>query len=140
VILAAAWQGRQRRRAERPHLPPSAGLWAGFVSGTLTTSISISGPPMVLWLEARGVEPAEFRTTLAATFLALNLVGGAVLLGAEGTGGLELGDVALLLVLVIAGYALGAAAFRRLDHDRFFTIALVLVAGTGVASVVAGLS
>jgi hypothetical protein len=39
----------------------------------------------------------------------------------------------------VAGYAVGALAFRRLDRDRFFNLALVLVALTGTASVVAGL-
>jgi hypothetical protein len=48
--------------------------------------------------------------------------------------------VAPLLALVVVGYALGALAFRRLDRERFYTVALALVAGTGAASVVAGLA
>ncbi len=71
---------------ERPRLAPAAAWAAGFASGALTTSISVSGPPVVLWLEARGCAPEEFRATLAASFLALNLAGGAVLLAAEGAG------------------------------------------------------
>jgi uncharacterized protein len=140
VILAAAWQLRERRRASRPRLPPAAAWATGFASGALTTSISVSGPPIVLWLEARGVRPEEFRASLAASFLALNLAGGALLLAVEGTGALDAGAVAPLLALVAAGYALGALAFRRLDRERFFTLALLLVAGTGAASVVAGLA
>jgi uncharacterized membrane protein YfcA len=62
------------------------------------------------------------------------------LLSAEGSGAFDAGAVALLLVLVIAGYALGAVAFRRLDREKFFNIVLVLVALTGAASVVAGLA
>jgi uncharacterized protein len=139
VILAAGWQLRARRRELRPRLGAASGLAVGFASGALTTSISVSGPPIVLWLEARGVRPEEFRASLAASFLALNLTGGAILLGAEGIGKLEAGVVAPLLALVVAGYLLGAVAFRRLDRERFFTLALVLVACTGAASVVAGL-
>ena len=116
-----------------------AGVAAGFVSGALTTSISVSGPPVVLWLEARGAHPEEFRASLAATFLAMNLAGGAVLVAAEGTGSLEAGKVLPLLGLVIAGYALGAVAFRRLDRERFYTLVLALVAVTGLASVAGGL-
>jgi uncharacterized protein len=139
VIAAAGWQLRERAGGHRP-VPPAAAWGAGFASGALTTSISVSGPPLVLWLEARGVRPAEFRASLAASFLALNLVGGVVLLAAEGTGAFDAGAVAVLLALVVAGYALGALAFRRLDRERFFNLVLVLVALTGAASVVAGLA
>lgn len=144
VIAAAAFQLRRRGRvgaggaAARP-VPPAAGLAVGFASGALTTSISVSGPPIVLWLEAHGVRPAEFRETLAASFLALNLAGAAVLLAAEGEEAFDLGILPPLLLLVAVGYALGALAFRRLDRERFFTLALALVLCTGAASVVAGL-
>lgn len=139
VIAAAAWQLRQRRRRQPRRLGGGAGLAAGFVSGALTTSISVSGPPVVLWLEARGVRPEEFRASLAATFLALNLSGGAVVLAAEGSGSLEAATVVPLLVLVLAGYALGTLAFRRLNHERFRRLVLALVVFTGAASVAAGL-
>ena len=138
VILAAAWQLR-RRRHERPRLAPAAAWAAGFASGVLTTSISVSGPPVVLWLEARGVRAEEFRATLAASFLALNLAGGAVLLAAEGAGAFEAGTVLPLLGVVAVGYLIGERAFRRLDRERFFTAVLVLVALTGAASILAGL-
>jgi hypothetical protein len=137
VIAAAAWQLRRRRRGAEPHPVPAA--IAGFTSGALTTSINVSGPPVVLWLEARGARPEEFRASLAATFLALNLAGGALLLAAEGSASVDAGTVAPLLGLVVAGYALGALAFRRLNRKRFYTLVLALVAATGAASVAAGL-
>jgi uncharacterized protein len=112
---------------------------AGLASGVLTTSISISGPPLVLWLEAQALRPAEFRATLAALFLALNVLGGAILLGIEGSGAVDLGEVAPLLGLVLVGYALGALAFRRLDQRRFATVVIVLVICTGVASIAGGI-
>jgi uncharacterized membrane protein YfcA len=142
VILAAAWQlsRRSARDLSASHraLPPAAGWAAGFASGALTTSISVSGPPIVLWLEAHGVRPEEFRASLAASFLVLNLAGGAVLLVAEGST-LDADVVLPLLGLVVAGYALGTMAFRRLEGDRFFALALALVACTGAASLAAGL-
>ena len=137
VIAAAAWQLWRRRRGAEPHPVPAA--IAGFTSGALTTSINVSGPPVVLWLEARGARPEEFRASLAATFLALNLAGGALLLAAEGSASVDAGTVAPLLGLVVAGSALGALAFRRLNRERFYALVLALVAATGAASVAAGL-
>jgi uncharacterized membrane protein YfcA len=143
VILAAGWQ--LSRRAARDSadsagtLPPVAGWAAGFVSGALTTSISVSGPPIVLWLEAHGVRPEEFRASLAASFLMLNLIGGAVVFAAEGGGALEADVFLPLLGFVVAGYAIGAVAFKRMEGDRVFALALALVACAGAASLAAGL-
>jgi len=138
VMAVAGWQLRRRRRGAEPYRVP-AGV-AGFTSGALTTSINVSGPPIVLWLEARGASPQEFRASLAATFLGLDVAGGAVLLVGEGSASIDLSRVGPLLALVLAGYALGAWAFRRLNRERFYTLVLALVACTGVASVVAGLA
>jgi uncharacterized protein len=140
VIVAAAWQLHGRRQPRRPVLPRSAGWAVGFVSGTLTTSISISGPPVVLWLEARGISAEEFRSTLAASFMAFNLAGTGVLLASEGSGALNAGVVLPLLGVIAVGYPLGAFAFRRIDRGRFFVVVLLLVVATGVASIVAGLA
>jgi uncharacterized protein len=141
VVGVAAWQMRSRLHVQT-HEPVGvgAGLGAGFLSGALTTSINVSGPPVVLWLEARGVSPEEFRASLAATFLALDVAGGALILAAEGSDSFDAGRVGPLLAIVIVGYALGALAFRRLDRERFYRLVLVLVACTGVASIVAGLA
>lgn len=134
VIAAALWQ--LRHRAAAAGVPGTA---AGFLSGLLTTSISISGPPLVLWLEAQALRPAEFRATLAAAFLALNIAGCAVLVVA-GDATAEPGELLVLLGIVVAGHVLGALAFKRLDHERFYRMVLVLVLVTGAASVVAGLA
>ena len=138
VMAAAAWQLRRRRRGADPHPVPA--VLAGFTSGALTTSINVSGPPVVLWLESRGAPPEEFRASLAATFLVLDVAGAALLLGAESSASIDAAKVAPLLVLVVVGYGLGAVAFRRLDRERFYTLVLALVACTGTASVVAGLA
>ena len=63
-----------------------------------------------------------------------------MLLAAEGAGTFGAGTVLPLLALVAVGYLIGERAFRRFDRERFFTAVLVLVAVTGAASIVAGLS
>jgi uncharacterized protein len=137
VIAAAAVQLRGRLTGSPPRRRSAAA--AGLASGALTTSISVSGPPLVLWLESRGVAPAELRATLAASFLALNLAGFLVLVPlAGGDRVVSLGDFLPLLGLVVAGHVAGARAFKRLDPRRFSLAVLGLVVLTGVASVVAG--
>jgi uncharacterized membrane protein YfcA len=123
-----------------PAAPRSGGaLTAGLASGALTTSVSLSGPPLVLWLRARGLSPAELRASLAAAFLFLNAAGAMLLLGAAG-GAVRVEVLAPLLALVVAGHLLGARLFRRVDAERFSVLVLALVVAGGLASVAAGLS
>ena len=134
VVVAALWQLRHGASALRLNA-----LVAGFLSGVLTTSISVNGPPLALWLEAERVQPAVFRATLAAAFLILDIAGIALIVAREGTDVVDPGRLGPLLACVLVGYALGAAGFRRLDADRFRTIVLSVVICTGLASVIAGI-
>jgi uncharacterized protein len=133
VIAAAAWQLRHRAAVRIPAVA------AGFLSGVLTTSISVNGPPLALWLESQAVQPPRFRATLAAAFLILDVAGVALIVSREGLDVVDLGRLGPLLACVLAGYALGAVAFRRLDAERFSAIVFTLVICTGLASVVAGI-
>ena len=144
VIVAALVQLRRMRaaRALAGRAEPSRGsaYAVGLASGALTTATSVSGPPIVLWLQAHGLAPRELRASLAAAFLSLNLAGGALLLAAGGVGRVAGAGVLLPLVgLTAVGYAVGAVVFRRLDSERFHLIVLTLVAAAGAASVAAGL-
>jgi len=133
VVAAAAWQLRHRAAVR---IPAAA---AGFLSGVLTTSISVNGPPLALWLESQSVPPPRFRVTLAAAFLILDIAGILLIASREGVDVVDPGRVGPLLACVLVGYAVGAVAFRRLDPERFSTVVLSLVICTGVASVAAGL-
>jgi uncharacterized protein len=133
VVAAAAW-------SLRSHEPlPVPVIGAGFVSGVLTTSIGVNGPPLALWLESERVPPQVFRTTLAAAFLVLDAAGILLIVSSEGTDAVDLGVLGPLLAGVMAGYAVGALAFRRLDAALFSRVALVVIICTGIASVAAGI-
>jgi uncharacterized protein len=134
VVAAALWQLRHGAAALRMNA-----LAAGFLSGVLTTSISVNGPPLALWLESEGVTPAVFRTTLAASFLILDIAGIALIVSREGFDVVDPGRVGPLLACVLVGYGLGAAGFRRLDGERFSVIVSIVVICTGLASVAAGI-
>lgn len=138
VVAAALVQMRRRVELREGSLATAGGI--GVVTGTLTTSIGVSGPPLVLWLEGAGVSPAEMRVSLAASFMALNIAGGTVLVAGADGDPVSLGVLLPLLALVLAGHVAGALLHRRLDHGRFSLIVLGLVACTGFASAVAGLT
>jgi uncharacterized protein len=134
VAVAAAWQLRHGAAALR-----LSALVAGFLSGVLTTTLGVNGPPLALWLESERVSPAVFRVTLATAFLILDVAGIALIASRAGADVAGVGQVVPLLACVLAGYALGAAGFRRLDAERFSRIALSVVICTGLASVAAGI-
>jgi len=130
-------------RAPEPEAASGTGgaVTAGLASGALTTSVSLSGPPLVLRFRARGLTPAEMRASLAAAFLFLNIVG-AVLLFAVGEDfdAFQPEVLAPLLALVVAGHLLGSWLFRRVDAELLSAMVLALVVAGGLASVAAGLA
>lgn len=106
--------------------------FAGFTSGTLSTSIGLPGPPIVLFFAARDLPKREFRVSNAAYFLVLNLVGLALLFFRDIA---EIGDLplaALLIPATFVGKALGTALLKRLSEQAFRLIALGVTACTGV--------
>lgn len=48
--------------------------FTGVLSGALRTSTSMSGPPVVIYLQGRGLTPDVFRATISAFFLASGMV------------------------------------------------------------------
>jgi uncharacterized membrane protein YfcA len=143
VVLAAALRARARARAVAPTPGDQARRLAlGFVSGTLTTSAGVNGPPIALWLAHRGLGPSDMRDSLSAAFLGLGIIGAVVLapiLAATGTD-VEWAALAAGLACVVAGHAVGRRAFARLDGERYEPVLLALVTLAGLASVVAGIA
>jgi uncharacterized membrane protein YfcA len=141
AVIVAALVQLGGARAVRRESSLGEACAVGLATGALTTSTSVSGPPLVLWLGSQGLRPAELRTSLSVCFLALNLAGALALVVGAGTGALAGADVLLpLLALVVVGHLVGAWAFRRIDPERFRAVVLGLVIATGVASLVAGLA
>ena len=110
-------------------------LVAGFVAGVLNTSVGTNGPPLVLSLQARGLEPDPFRGTISAVFAVCNSVT-VVLLALAGqitTGVLALSAVAV--VPLIAGMIVGRSVQRRLHPRHFRRIVLWLLLASAAAAV-----
>lgn len=96
----------------------------GVACGTLATSTGMNGPPLVLYLQSRGLAPTAFRATLSRFFFASGVLSQVTF----GVGGL-LDRRALLLAAAgvpaaLAGHRLGSALVRRLSPARFRRVVL----------------
>lgn len=135
VIAALAMRLRVRTHRRPGGMAPSRPLRtaaAGVSSGTLSTSTSLSGPPLVLLLLARGVSPSQMRDTLAAVFVALSVLS-VVALVIAATFTAPAGLVALLAA-GIAGQVLGRRGFALLGGDRHENAVLTVLAVTAVVA------
>jgi uncharacterized membrane protein YfcA len=133
VVVALALRLRRRRRTARVRSPrPWHAAAVGASSGALATSTSLSGPPLVFFLLARGATPEQMRDTLAAVFVALSLVGAPVLV-ATGTFAVPAGAGALL-VAGAAGQLLGRRAFAWLAGERYEAAVLAVLAATALVA------
>lgn len=147
VIAAVAVQLRAGPEAPSPRRTggPATQLPAypiGLVSGVLTTSTGVNGPPLVLWLRTRAGSPEELRDSVTAGLLSLNAAGLLVLAIAGGSGWPAGGAVPLAAMTALAGvgHYTGREVFVRLDAHRYDRVLLGLVALAGAASVTAGLA
>lgn len=104
---------------------------AGLTSGTLSTSIGLPGPPVVLLFTARSLPKRNFRVTGAAYFLSINLVGLSILFLRDIAGPEDLPLAAALVPAAFIGKALGTVLLRKVSERRFRLIALGVTALTG---------
>lgn len=112
-----------------------AGAPVGLLAGALTTTVGINGPPLVIWLRARGVTLTQLRDTLAVVFLALSMVGIPSLAARGGSiPGIAIGPLAVGLLI---GHVLGVTAHERVAVSRLERALAVVLAAAAVASIVA---
>ncbi len=135
VLLASPMLFDYRRPVIRERL---AALGVGFVSGVLGGATSMGGPPVVLLGVNQGWRKESFRANLLAFFVVSN---SSSLVNLAGAGALKSSALALDVLLVPAtavGILAGNWLFKRIDHDRFRKIVVLLVIATGLLSVWTG--
>jgi uncharacterized membrane protein YfcA len=110
-----------------------ARLLAGIGVGSIGSSTSMGGPPLVLYLVPREHDVNSFRATTLALFLPTSLISFA----AAAVVGVVTSDVLLLAALcipaVLFGLWIGRAARGRLDPQRFRALVLAVLVLTGAA-------
>jgi uncharacterized membrane protein YfcA len=114
------------------------GWWAstaGTASGALATSTGLSGPPVVILFTARQLAKDAFRVTIAAYFVAINLIGGGILLAGGAVGHRELTISAALTPAALVGTVIGNRIVRRLTAAGFRSLTLALLLLTGLMGI-----
>jgi uncharacterized membrane protein YfcA len=140
VVALAVLAGLALRvRSHRVEATAVARGWhvpvAGFSAGALSTSTSLSGPPLVFCLLPRIRVPAQLRDTLAAIFIAESLIAlPALLLTGTFTTPRAL---AVLLLAGLAGQLLGRRAFGWLQGERYERAVLAALALTALVALAA---
>ncbi len=111
----------------------------GIVSGVLNGSVSLSGPPIILFFSNQKLAKENFRANLVFYFFALNVVTTLVFL----LTGLITWDVlylfSILLPAALIGTVMGSRISKKVDQKLFRRIALVLVIGAGILSLITGI-
>jgi uncharacterized protein len=127
-----------RKLARGRRTPAWGGPVAGLAAGALTTSTTTAGPPLIVYLLGRELEPVQVRDTIPVVFLGLSVVGG-IALWVTGTRGAvpDAGLVALLVPVVAAGHLAGRPLFAALVRSGRYEAVLTAVL---MASVAAGLA
>jgi uncharacterized protein len=140
AVTVLVFTGLLWRRVRLPTDSLRAEVGVGFTSGILSTSTGMSGPPLVIALQARGIPPSAFRATLATVFVS----GSAISFLLFWSRGLVTADgvrvAAAGLPGVLVGILIGELGFRRVDHERFRRIVLVLLVTSAVLALIGALT
>ncbi len=108
----------------------------GLVTGVLTTSTSMNGPPIVLYLQGRRLPPAEFRGALAGFFAVTGVVSVTAFALTGAVSRVAIGYFAAGLPAVWLGGLAGERLARWLPPTLFRRVVLgLLVASASVALV-----
>lgn len=136
VLLAVALRlhepGRLAALAGR-----SAGVPIGLVAGTLTTTVGINGPPLVIWLRARQATLTQLRDTLAIVFLTLN-VAAIPSLTTHG-GSISTALLPPLAAGLVIGHLVGLKAHQRLPVRTLDRVLVAILAAAALVSIAAAL-
>jgi uncharacterized membrane protein YfcA len=117
--------------------PPTVYL-TGFVSGLLSGSVGLSGPPLAMYLAASGVSAPTFRATAAVVVWIFATVTLTVLALAHQLPPDLWRSVLSLAPALVIGAALGMRVFPALSPRRFRQAALGLAVGAGLFTAAAG--
>ena len=104
----------------------------GSLSGFLNGSLSLSGPPVVLFLSNQGIDKGTFRANITLYFLILNIISIAVFLGNGLMNRLVADRILYLAPALIIGVLTGIKISKKLKDDLFRRVVLIVLLISGI--------
>ncbi len=117
-----------------PEHGPAADIGVGFASGVLATSTGTTGPPLVIALQARGLEPSPFRATLSAVFLAQSVASIVAFAIASRIDSEAIRVFAVGLPALVVSTLAGERAFSKIEPARFRLLVFGLLCASAAVS------
>jgi uncharacterized protein len=113
-----------------------ASMIAGFFSGLLNGSLSMSGPPIVLFLSNQNVEKEYFRANITFYGIITNIIAIAIFAFKRKINLHVLAYAGILAPALIIGVLAGIIISLKVNEKLFKKLTLLLLIATGVMSVV----
>ncbi len=107
----------------------------GVISGVLATALSTNGPPLVILLQARRLEPDQFRATINRVFAVVGLGSFIFFVAAKKVTSDALLACLLALPVLFIALKLGLLARPYMQGKRFQRLVLVLLALSGISAI-----
>jgi len=139
TLVAAAYFAFGRKNVpvtQNARVPSKLAYWiTGCLSGFLTASVSMPGPPVILALSGEGLPKREFRATSVTYFaIAYSLSFGVLLVSGTITGQVLL-TIASLIPVALLGNVLGDKAFDRVPQGVFDKAVPLLLTLTAMSNI-----
>lgn len=113
---------------------------AGGISGLLTTSIGVPGPPLLLYFSGAGMDKATLRSTTLAYYLVVYFASLIMQMAFGGTNKEIWSSSLTALPALIVGILLGQLLFKWIDQKTFRWITYVILLFTGAYLLLTSLS
>lgn len=130
ILLILQWT--IKRTSRRDHL-------TGSVSGLLTTSIGVPGPPLLLYFSGAKMDVVTLRSTTLAYYLFVYAASLMMQITFGGTSKQVWTDAMLALPALFAGVLLGQWLFKHISQVIFLLITYLILIGTGIYLFLSGI-
>lgn len=109
---------------------------AGSMSGFLNGSLSLSGPPVILFLSNQGIDKESFRANLSFYFIVLNSITTATYWANGLLTEVIFGKLLYFIPAALLGVFIGIKLCKKLDEVLFRKVVLILLIISGLLTMI----